>query len=167
MGMTIQEAKDLEQSIIQKYWRKSDDGPRAEPKQSAVQVLTNPTKSDIMDSRDYSDIISEAAKRYNVPEKLIRKVIQVESGGNPKAKSSAGALGLMQLMPATAGQLGVTDPLNPRENILGGTKYIAQLYNQFGTYIDALWAYNAGPGNRNKGIKPAETKNYLKKIFGD
>ncbi|MEO4054261.1 lytic transglycosylase domain-containing protein [Solibacillus sp. CAU 1738] len=117
----------------------------------------------------YSETIAQAANTYNVPEKLIAAIIKQESNFNPNAVSTAGATGLMQLMPSTAKFLGVTDPTNPEQNIMGGAKYLRQMLNQFDNDIEkALAAYNAGPGNVKKydGIPPFnETTNYVKKVL--
>lgn len=129
-------------------------------------VLSKVTESS---STKYSSIIEEMSQKYNVPESLINKVIEAESSFNPNVTSSAGAQGLMQLMPQTAKHLGVTNPFDPRENIEGGVKYLKQMVDQFGNWRLALAAYNAGPGNVRKygGIPPfEETQNYVKKILG-
>ena len=121
-------------------------------------------------SNKYDNLINEMSRKYNVPARLIKAVIQQESTFNPNAKSGAGAVGLMQLMPATARELGVTDRTDPRQSIEGGTKYLSQQLKRFnGDVRLALAAYNAGAGNVNKygGVPPfKETQDYVRKITG-
>ncbi|HNW92147.1 MAG TPA: lytic transglycosylase domain-containing protein [bacterium] len=112
--------------------------------------------------------VSAAAERYQMNPDLIRAVIEAESGFNPAARSGAGAMGLMQLMPGTASALGVDDPYAVEENIDGGTRYLSQMLSRFGSVPEALAAYNAGPGAVQKaGGVPAyaETRNYVAKIM--
>lgn len=119
--------------------------------------------------RDYDDHIQEACKRYTIPAALIRAVITVESAFNPSAVSHAGAQGLMQLMPATASEMGVQDVFDPRQNILGGTRYLRTLANTFdGDIVLTLAAYNAGHQAvfRTMSIPPiAETQNYVRRVL--
>lgn len=122
-------------------------------------------------SDPYGSIIAEASKQYGVPEDLIRKVISAESSGDPTARSPKGAGGLMQIMPPTAKDLGVTNVDDPAQNIDGGTKYLSQLLKRYdGDTTKALAAYNAGMGNVDKygGVPPfEETQKYVEKITGN
>lgn len=117
---------------------------------------------------EYIDMARSAARQHGVPEDLFLRLVQQESNWNPNAKSHKGALGLAQLMPATARTLGV-DPNKPKQNLEGGARYLAKQYRKFGSWKLALAAYNAGPKAVEKygGIPPyRETQNYVKKIWG-
>lgn len=113
-------------------------------------------------------IFKKAAEKYNVPLNLLKAIGKTESNFNPTAVSKSGARGVMQLMPATAKELGVTDSFDPEQNIMGGAKYISQMLKRFdGDTKLALAAYNAGAGNVNKygGVPPfKETQNYVVKV---
>lgn len=111
-----------------------------------------------------NEIIEHAAERHKVDPLLVHSVIQVESAYNKYAVSPKGAMGMMQLMPATARSLGVRNPFDPRENIEAGVRYLKQLQDTFGDLRHALAAYNAGPGavSKYRTIPPyAETQNYV------
>lgn len=117
---------------------------------------------------NYSKTISEASKKFKVDPALVRAMIHAESSFKADAKSKAGAVGLMQLMPATAKEVGVKNRHDPQDNIHGGVKYLSKLIKRFkGNITLATAAYNAGPGNvsKYKGIPPfKETQAYVKRV---
>ena len=116
----------------------------------------------------YSDIIDDAAGTYEVEPNLIKAVIAAESGGRADSLSTKNAKGLMQLVDSTAKEVGVNNVFDPRENIMGGTKYLKNLINKFSGNIDmALASYNAGPDavEQYGGVPPfSETQNYVKRV---
>lgn len=120
--------------------------------------------------KNLEEIYAEASQTYGVSVDLLKAMTKQESNFNPNATSRSGAQGLMQLMPATAAGLGVTNAYDPYQNIMGGAKYIRQMLDKYNGNISlALAAYNAGSNNVDKygGIPPfAETQNYVAKITG-
>lgn len=102
---------------------------------------------------------------YGIEPNLTRAIIYVESAADAGAISPTGAIGLMQLMPKTATDMGVSNPLDPIQNIFGGTRYIGSLINQFKSLDLALWAYNAGPESVKQKRLPRETKQYIPKVL--
>ena len=116
----------------------------------------------------YLSVARAAARRHNIPEDLFLRLVQQESGWNAKARSVKGAMGLAQLMPATARELGV-NANDPAQNLEGGARYLRWQYEKFGNWRLALAAYNAGPGAVEKynGIPPyKETRSYVRIIWG-
>jgi len=121
-----------------------------------------------LNTTDYADLVKLTADTHAVDPALVRALIHAESHFNPKAKSRVGAQGLMQLMPATAKELGVINVFNPQQNIQGGVKYLAQLLSTFkGDITLATAAYNAGPNAvlKYNGVPPYnETKVYVERV---
>ena len=120
-------------------------------------------------SRRFDRIIREAARRHGLSEPLIKAIIKAESNFNPRAASKKGAKGLMQIMPKNFNALNIHNPFNPRENIMGGTKYFKEMHTRYkGKLPLALAAYNAGPQavDKYKKIPPyRETRNYVKRVM--
>ncbi|MAF58604.1 MAG: transglycosylase [Ponticaulis sp.] len=147
----------------------------------ALSGCANPPAADAQDTvarsaetaaptSDVDAYIAEASQRFRIPERWIRAVMQAESAGNARAVSSAGAMGLMQIMPGTWAELRTahgfgSDPFDRRENILAGAAYLRQMYDQFGA-PGFLAAYNAGPGRYAEHLRtgrslPRETRRYV------
>lgn len=131
------------------------------------------TNIDAQPVENWDREVETTSQRFAIPSAWIRAVIKVESGGKPDAVSSAGAMGLMQLMPATWGELRQrygfgSDPFNPRDNILAGTAYLREMYDRFG-YPGLFAAYHAGPGRYESHLRfgkplPEETQRYVQKL---
>lgn len=126
----------------------------------------NPSSPDSAGS--FKGAFDQAAARHGLDPSLVQAVIQAESGGDAHAVSPVGAMGLMQLMPGTAKDLGVHNPFDPVQNVEGGTRYLAEMLEKFGNVPEALAAYNAGPHAVEKygGIPPyPETQHYVKRVM--
>lgn len=137
---------------------------------SSVNNFAQKLGADILTTTEELDAyFKEAASTYGVEENLLRAIARAESNFNPNATSSAGAMGIMQMMPATAAECGVTDPYDARQSIMGGAQYISKMLDKYnGNKTLALAAYNAGPGNVDNygGIPPfEETQNYVQKVL--
>jgi len=120
------------------------------------------------DQTRYESVILEAARTYDIDHTLIKAVIKAESNFNPRAVSPKGARGLMQIMPDNFRELGVYNPFDPRQNIMGGTRYLRILFNKFDNLTLALAAYNAGPTavSTYNNIPPyKETQKYVKRVL--
>jgi soluble lytic murein transglycosylase len=118
----------------------------------------------------YDDLISDASEQYGVDSLLVKAIIKAESDFNPKAISKKGAMGLMQIMPQNFQDLQIQNPFDPKENIMGGTRYFKYLYDRFdGKLALSLAAYNAGPtavDNYNQTIPPyKETEQYVERVL--
>ena len=129
------------------------------------------SSSNVTAPDELDPIFEQAANQYGIRKDLLIAVAKAESNFNASAVSGAGAIGIMQLMPETARNLGVNDPYNATDNIMGGAKYLSRLLSQYNGNISlALAAYNAGSGNVEKygGIPPfKETQTYVRKILAD
>jgi soluble lytic murein transglycosylase-like protein len=143
--------------------------PTVKPSEDIATQSTDPATAGVDSRASIQNSIQAAARTYNLPSTLIRSVIRAESNFRADAVSPAGAQGLMQLMPATARELGVTDPFDVAQNIDGGARYLRQMLDRFdGDLKLALAAYNAGPGTvqRYNGEVPyRETRDYVRRVL--
>jgi soluble lytic murein transglycosylase-like protein len=144
------------------------DAPGGGGGSAAPQIEAPPAECEPLPVSAVEVLISDTARRQEIEPDLLRGVVRQESSFRPCAVSSKGAMGLMQLMPATAASLGVKNPFDPRENLDAGARFLKQLLTQYDSLALALGAYNAGPGkvDRAEGIpKIPETLNYVQKIL--
>ncbi len=144
--------------------------PSSPAEQRALQKIKAYSSGSVLENvGKYSDIINEAAGTYNLQPNLIKAVIAAESAGKVDSVSAKNAKGLMQLVDSTAKEMGVANSFNPKENIMGGAKYLKSLLDEFsGNLPLALASYNAGPGavQQYGGVPPfGETQNYIKRVM--
>ena len=148
---------------------KQDQKIEAKP-DSKSQPSISPSTKALDRLNRYDDIINNASSIFGVDKNIIKSVILTESSANEKALSGAKAKGLMQLIDSTAADMGVSNVWDPKQNIYGGTKYLAEMLRKYNGNLDlALASYNAGPDNVNKygGVPPfEETQNYIKRVIG-
>jgi soluble lytic murein transglycosylase-like protein len=131
-------------------------------------VVANAAARSRPDPGAYDALIQQVAGRYQVPAALVKAVMKTESNFQRTAVSRKGALGLMQLMPETAQDLGVSDPFSAEDNVWGGTRYLRGMMDRYGDWKHALAAYNAGPGavDQYGGIPPyPETREYVERVL--
>lgn len=158
--------------VEEKPEKKEEEEEDISPRQSRLREVLGSSQLATLpkykgEESKFTKMARTIAKANGVPEDLFLRLLQQESGFNPAAKSSAGAIGLAQLMPATAKSLGV-NPYDPIQNMMGGARYLRQQYNTFKDWRLALAAYNAGPGavQKYKGTPPyKETQNYVASIM--
>ena len=167
LNVTLQRINTIEKQIQSlDSFAKAPDADFQKILNNKVENTKNPTKTS---RAEIDNLITKYADKNGLDEDFVKAVINQESGFNPNATSHCGAMGLMQLMPATAQGLGVTNAYDAEQNIEGGTKYLKGLMDRFGNDKQlALAAYNAGPNAVKKygGIPPyAETQNYVKKVL--
>jgi soluble lytic murein transglycosylase-like protein len=157
-----------DKSLIEKIV--PDEVPYVEPQAAAKQVATDtstPVRLDLLEETPYGEVIAAVSQAHGVDPMLVRALIEVESNYKARARSQKGAMGLMQLMPATAREYNVRNPYDPKANIAAGVKHLKSLIDKWGVEL-ALAAYNAGEGAVKKfnGVPPyRETRNYVRRIL--
>jgi hypothetical protein len=165
VGLAPSRAEPVESAANSALW------PSASPADRAA--TTSPSLS-ASPGNPYAAFVTEASRRFGVPERWIRAVMRAESAGDPRATSPKGAMGLMQIMPQTWAELSArygfgADPYAPRENILAGAAYLREMHDRYGTIEGMLAAYNAGPGRYDEHLAtgrplPWETRSYVATI---
>jgi len=177
LDITLHRMSEIERGFQTLLSRSQTEVPVAQPDfqkilDKSVQLEKNSQNKSTNTSKSRAEIdnlIEEYSAKNGLDADFVKAVVRQESGFNPNAKSKCGAMGLMQLMPATAKGLGVTNAFDAEQNIYGGTKYLKGLLDRFDNNKElALAAYNAGPNavKKYKGIPPyAETQNYVKSIM--
>jgi soluble lytic murein transglycosylase-like protein len=145
--------------------------PKIEVQQNTQEISSvQPSNQSLNRLSEFDDIINHASETYGVDKNIIKSVILAESSAKENAVSTANAKGLMQIIDSTAKYLGINNVFDPKENIMGGAKYLSELLRKYnGNLKFALAGYNAGPGNVDKynGIPPfSETQTYVKRVIG-
>jgi soluble lytic murein transglycosylase-like protein len=155
--------------LLEKLMTKLENGGTATTATTGSATSTGNTSSQPA-TGNFASLINQASQKYNVDPQLVESIIKAESNFNPSAVSSAGAQGLMQLMPGTARGLGVTNALDPAQNIDGGVHFLSNLLKHYNGNVKlAVAAYNAGPGAVDKygGTPPyQETQTYVNRVLG-
>ena len=160
-----------DKALVEKIVPDEVPHPEPEPESAAAQAVQQAVAAldpSLLERTPYGEIIASLSAAHGVDPMLVRALIQVESNYRPKARSHKGAMGLMQLMPATAREYKVRNPYDPRANIAAGVKHLKSLLDRLGTVDLALAAYNAGEGAVKKfnGVPPyRETRNYVSRIL--
>lgn len=167
MAQALERVSAIEARIGELSGRAAAPAPAGGSFDAALAAASGSARAPL--TTQFDGIITDAAQQYGVRPALLRALMQAESSGNPQAVSPAGAQGLMQLMPGTAAGLGVTNPFDPAQNIMGGARYLRQQLDRFGGDERlALAAYNAGPGavQRYNGVPPyPETQQYVNRVL--
>lgn len=157
--------------VLNKEIQPLNKQPKIEVQQNTQEITTvKPSNQSLNRLSKYEDIINQASETYGVDKNIIKSVILAESSAKENAVSSANAKGLMQIIDSTAKYLGINNVFDPKQNIMGGAKYLGELLRKYdGNLKFALAGYNAGPGNVDKynGIPPfSETQTYVKRVIG-
>ena len=168
LGSTLAQAGDLYRFVDEKGVIHFTDEPKGDDRYVVIARPRGLTRSGGARSTRYDAMIRDAGADYGVPAAMVKAVIAAESAFNAEAVSPKGAMGLMQLMPATAEELGVRRPFRAAENVRGGTQYLRWLHDKYGSWTHTLAAYNAGPGavDEYRGVPPyRETRQYVQRVL--
>ena len=171
LGATKDGYVEIPTAQIDHYEKDTAPPPKVAPTNVQSSTVVTPQRQEALTQEGLNQVVSGAGARNQIDPDFIRSVIKAESGFHQNAVSRKGALGLMQLMPGTASEMGITNPLDPRSNVEGGTKYLRDLLVKYNFDVNkALAAYNAGPKRVDQyhGIPPYyETQAYISRIIRD